>query len=72
MLLTTHDYNSVCGTLANSHNYGLQSDSISHTLHAQSPLSLLSLTSPWVLASNGGRSPSWVHELHHSSSTAYP
>jgi hypothetical protein len=45
----------------------IQANSISYTVqfttHALSLLSLLSLTSHLVPASNGGRSPSWVLEL---------
>jgi hypothetical protein len=44
--------------------YNSQCNSISYTrqfiIHAQSPLGLLSFTSPLVSASNGGRSSFWV------------
>jgi hypothetical protein len=54
-------------TLLTILNYNLQSISISHTrqfnIHALGLLSLLSLTSPLVAASNGAHSTFWVPEL---------
>jgi hypothetical protein len=61
-LITIHS-----GTITNSH-------SLQFTTHALSPLSLLSLTNPPELASNGSRFPSWVPELSpsHSDSSELP